>query len=143
LNHKLIHSGVEKTYVLVFETGDEFTEGLMAFAKAQNLTAAHFTAIGAFRHAKVGWFHPDEQRYLEIEINEQVEVLSLVGNVSDFEGQPKVHAHVVLGKQDASTCGGHILQAYVRPTLEVTITESPSHLHRKHDPTTGLALIRL
>jgi Fe-S oxidoreductase len=54
-----------------------------------------------------------------------------------------VHAHVVLGKSDGSAHGGHLLEAHVRPTLEVTLAEAPRYLHRKHDPESGLALIRL
>jgi predicted DNA-binding protein with PD1-like motif len=54
-----------------------------------------------------------------------------------------VHAHVVVGKSDSSAHGGHILEAHVWPTLEVVITTSPTHLHRTHDPETGLALIDL
>jgi predicted DNA-binding protein with PD1-like motif len=37
--------------------------------------------------------------------------------------------------------GGHLLEAHVRPTLEVVLTESPRHLHKRKDPESGLALI--
>jgi predicted DNA-binding protein with PD1-like motif len=81
--------------------------------------------------------------YLRVPIREQVEVLALVGDIALDKGKPKLHAHVVLGKRDAAACGGHLLEAHVRPTLEVILTESPSHLVRQHDPQSGLALIRL
>jgi predicted DNA-binding protein with PD1-like motif len=68
----------------------------------------------------------------------------LVGTVAEDErGEPKIHAHVVLGKADGAALGGHLLEAHVRPTLEVMLVESPNHLRRKYDPETGLALIRL
>ena len=35
------------------------------------------------------------------------------------------------------------VEARVRPTLEVILTESPAHLRREHDPESGLALIRI
>ncbi len=142
MQSKLLNSDKEQIYVVVFDEDDEFTEGMLAFAKEHNLTAAHFTAIGAFKDAKLGWFNPGTKEYEENAIDEQVEVLSLVGNVAEHEGRPKVHAHVVLGKRDASACGGHLLEAHVRPTLEVTVMESPTHLHRIHDEKTGLPLIR-
>jgi uncharacterized protein len=72
---------------------------------------------------------------------EQVEVLSLVGDVALKDGAPQVHAHVVVGKSDGTAHGGHILQAHVWPTLEVVLTESPKHLRRKTDAETGLAVI--
>jgi predicted DNA-binding protein with PD1-like motif len=68
-------------------------------------------------------------------------VLSLVGDIALDGLEPKVHAHVVVGKADGTAHGGHVLEAHVWPTLEVIITTSPAHLRRKHDPETGLALL--
>jgi predicted DNA-binding protein with PD1-like motif len=113
------------------------------FAERENLTAAHFTAIGAFEHVTLGYFDPYRKEYIKSEFSEQLEVLSLVGNVAEFEGRPKLHAHVVVGRRDATTLGGHLLEAVVRPTLEVTVIETPVHLHREHDPESGLALLRV
>jgi len=76
--------------------------------------------------------------------NEQVELLSIVGNIADSaEGTPKLHAHVVLGCSDATTRGGHLIEAVVRPTLEAIIEETPTHLKRQLDAKTGLVLLRL
>src|SRR5205823_13320077 len=108
------------------------------------LGAAHFTAIGAFRDVTLGYFDWEKKDYQKIPVREQVEVLSLIGDVTlDEKGQPQVHAHVVVGRSDGTTRGGHLLEAHVRPTLEVVLVESPVHLQRKHDPESGLALIRL
>lgn len=138
---KVLTQGSETTHVLVFETGDEVSAGLLNFAKDKQITAAHFTAIGAFKDVTLGWFNLETQDYEGIVINEQVEVLSCVGNVAVFENEPKVHAHLVVGKRDGTAHGGHLLRAHVRPTLELTLVESPRHLQRKTDPTTGLALL--
>src|SRR5919106_1187106 len=73
-------------------------------------------------------------------LREQVEVLSLLGNVAVHEGKPAVHAHVVVGKRDGTAHGGHLLEAHVRPTLEVIVVESPKHLYRERDDETGLPL---
>jgi predicted DNA-binding protein with PD1-like motif len=142
MQHRCLDRGKETTYIIVFDEGDEFTAGMQQFASEQNLTAASFTAIGALQDATLGWFDMERRDYFENHIHEQVEVLSLIGNVADHNGKPKVHAHVVLGKKDASAIGGHLLSGHVRPTLEVTLTESPADLHRLHDEKTGLALIR-
>lgn len=131
----------EKTFALIFETGEEVADGLLTFAREAGLTAAHFTAIGALRDATLGWFNLDTQDYEEIQFDEQVEVLSLVGNVAVHENEPKVHAHVVVGKRDGTAHGGHLLKAHVRPTLEVLLIETPAHLRRKLDQATGLPLI--
>jgi len=72
-----------------------------------------------------------------------VEVVSLIGDVALDKDEPKVHAHVVVGKSDGTAYGGHLLEAYVRPTLEVVLVESPVHLRRRVDQDAGLALIDL
>jgi predicted DNA-binding protein with PD1-like motif len=131
------------TYALIFDKGDEFLNGMVQFAKQEGLSASHFTAIGAFSAVTLGYFDRDKKDYLKNSIDEQVEVLSLIGDIALDEYEPKIHAHVVVGKSDSTAHGGHILEAHVWPTLEVVITASPVHLRRKHDPETGLALIDL
>jgi uncharacterized protein len=76
-------------------------------------------------------------------VSEQVEVVSLIGDVAVEDGEPKIHAHVVIGKRDGATLGGHLLEGRVRPTLEIVLTEAPEHLRREFDSVSGLALIRL
>ncbi|HJQ28832.1 MAG TPA: PPC domain-containing DNA-binding protein [Rubrobacter sp.] len=134
----------ERTFALVFETGEEVVSGLTEFAAKHGLDAASFTAIGAFGAATLGYFDMEEKEYERIPVHEQVEVLSLVGNIArDQDGEPKVHAHVVLGRSDGTTRGGHLLEGRVRPTLEVVLTETPEHLRRKTDEETGLPLISI
>jgi len=140
---KLIHSGKQKTYALIFEKDDEVIAGLTSFAKQQSLGASHFTAIGAFSDVTLGYFNRDKKDYDKIPVKEQVEALSVMGDIAFNKGEPKIHAHVVVGKRDGSTLGGHLVQAHVWPTLEVVLTESQRHLRRKTDEETGLALIEL
>jgi predicted DNA-binding protein with PD1-like motif len=130
-----------RTWALIFDKGDEPVAGLTAFAKAQKLGAAHFTAIGAFSDVTLGYFDRAKRDYKKIPLDEQVEVLSLLGDVALDKGEPKVHAHVVVGRADGEARGGHLLEAHVWPTLEVVLVESPRHLRKRHDPETGLALI--
>jgi predicted DNA-binding protein with PD1-like motif len=127
--------------MLVLSSGDEASGCLSSFARDHQLHASHFTAIGAFSSAVVGYFDWEKKDYQKIAIDEQVEVLSLIGDVSLGNGEPKIHAHVVLGKSDGTAHGGHLLSGNVRPTLEVVLTESPAYLRRRYDPESGLALI--
>ena len=141
---KQIHEeGGRETFMLVFEPGDEAVSGLTDFAKENDLSAASFTALGAFSDATLGYFDMEKKDYREIPVEEQVEVLSLVGDVALFEGEPKPHPHVVVGLSDGTTRGGHLLEAHVRPILEVTVTESPDHLRRETDRETGLPLLTI
>ena len=143
MKEKLVQIQEEKIYILVFDKGEEAIEGLSNFAVAHRLAAAQLTGIGGFRDVSLGFFEPDRKDYKIIPVAEQVEVLSLVGTITSYQGAPKVHAHVVVGKSDGTAHGGHLLGGHVWPTLEVVVTESPQHLQREIDKETGLALIRL
>jgi predicted DNA-binding protein with PD1-like motif len=133
-----------KTFVLIFDTGDEVASGLAEFVRGREIGAAHFTAIGALKDVTLGYFNWEKKDYQKIPLREQVEVLSLVGDVALGEdGKPSVHAHIVVGRSDGTAHGGHLLEAHVRPTLELTLVQSPAHLQKRHDPESGLALIRL
>lgn len=140
---KQIQDGEVARYVVVFEPGEEAVDGIEAFAAERGLTAAQFTAIGAFRRATLGFFDLEQRDYERIPVGEQSEVVMLVGNISEFEEKPKVHPHAVLSRRDGSCLGGHLLEGVVDPTLEVIVTEAPAMLRRRVDERTGLPLLHL
>ena len=141
MRSKLLAGDGSHTWVLVFDKGDEVVETLTAFATQEHLSAAHFTAIGAFSEAVLGYFDRERTQYVEIPVREQVEVLSLVGDIAQEQDQPRAHAHVVIGTATGEARGGHLLSAHVWPTLELILIETPAHLRKRSDPETGLALI--
>jgi len=143
MKSKRLNHTVPKIFALVYNTGDEVIQQMTQFAEENNLRACHFTGIGAFSEATIAFFDFSINDYRKIEVNEQVEVLILSGNISFYENKPKIHTHVVLGKSDGSTVGGHLLSARIKPTLEVFITEFPIDLNRTKDEQTGLPLLEL
>jgi predicted DNA-binding protein with PD1-like motif len=136
--------GEARLWVAVLDPGEEVKASLTAFARDAQVQAASFVALGAFERAVIAYFEWDKKRYKPIPIEEQVEVVTLTGDVVRNEkDQPDLHAHVVLGLSDGTTRGGHLQKGIVRPTLEVTITETPGHLVRRLQPGLGIALIDL
>ena len=131
------------TYVVVCDPGDEAVVALQQFARSEQLEAAQITAIGAFERATVGWFDPAARQYRRIPVDEQCELLSLVGDVAMGEDGPVPHMHVVLGLSDGTTRGGHLLEGQVFPTLEAVVTENPAYLRKVVRPDLGIALIDL
>ena len=133
-----------RTYALVFDKGDEVTATLLQFAKQNQLRASYFTALGSFSNATLGFFERKRKDYKRIEIEEQVEVVSLFGNLAkDESAEYKLHAHVVIGKSDGSAHGGHLLKGHVWPTLELFLTETSEQLQRRVDEETNLPLIAI
>ncbi|WP_349629732.1 PPC domain-containing DNA-binding protein [Bradyrhizobium genosp. L] len=131
-------------FVLILEQGEEALKSITEFANRENITGASVAAIGAFAHANFGWFDFAAKTYKPIEVNEQCEVLSLLGDVAQGdEGNANLHLHAVLGLQDGTLRGGHLLSGSVQPTLEVTITETVVHLRRKKRLELGIALLSI
>jgi len=134
----------QRTFVLVLDPGDEAVEKITGFAVANRIVGASLTAIGAFARATVGWFDIGAKTYRKIAVDEQCEVLSAIGDIAmGDDGNPTLHLHTVLGLSSGKTRGGHLIEAIVEPTLEVTLVESPAHLRRKKRPELGIALIDL
>jgi predicted DNA-binding protein with PD1-like motif len=137
----LADNGGEKTYAVIFHTGDEAYSGLYEFARKYHVTAAHFTALGALSGARIAWFDPTRKMYRQNTLHQQIEVLSMVGDIALSNDKPAVHTHMVVGLPNGTTRGGHVLEADVRPTLEVMVTVEPNAMHRTPDPATDLTLI--
>ena len=145
MKSKLVTAKEEaQVHVVVLDSGEEAFATLARFAGEAGISAASLTAIGAFERATVGWFDFASKSYRKIEVNEQCEVLSAIGDVAiGDDGKPSLHIHIVLGLSDGSTRGGHLLAGTVRPTLEVVLTEVPVALRRKKRADLGIALIDL
>ena len=143
MKSKLVRESGATTYVAVLDEGEEAFSALTAFAARERNTAGQVTAVGGFERAVVGWFDRGARDYRHIEIGEQCEVLSLLGDIARADGKPQPHLHAVLGLPDGTTRGGHLLTGQVWPTLEVIIREPPAELRKTYRPELGIALIDL
>ena len=134
------HHGT-RTFAVALTTGEQLMESITRFAAERGLAASEFTAIGALASAKLACFDPERREYVDIPVDEQVELASLNGRITrpeGGEGDPHLHVHCVVSRRDGSAIAGHLLEAEVRPTAEVFITDSPTELHRRTDPESGL-----
>jgi hypothetical protein len=131
----------ETTYAVIFGKGDEVMAGLTEFAQEKHLSSSRITGIGGIEDAIVGYLHKGDKAHTPIPINQQCEVLSMLGDIALFRGKPVVHIHMVVGLPDGSTRGGHLLKAHVWPTMEIIVTEYPNAMHKKLDAETGMAFI--
>jgi predicted DNA-binding protein with PD1-like motif len=113
-----------RTYRLNMVKGDEIISGLLEFGEKNHIKNGHFTGLGAIDKATLRWSDPVNKGSKTTEINEEAEVVSLVGSITtDKDGKPAVHAHTVLGLSDGSTRGGHLMRAQVSIIAEVFVTE--------------------
>ena len=137
----LSENGGAKNYAIILAKGDEVMSGLTDFARQNKVTSASFTAIGAFSHATVAWFDDGRKEFKLIPIEHQVELVSMIGDIALVNDQPAVHTHVAVASSDGTVRGGHVINAFVFPTLELFMTVYPTPLHKESDKATGLKLI--
>ena len=123
----------QRRFLLVFDKGDDVLATLRAFAEANAVRGASFLALGAFSSATIAYWNPATKEYEKIDVAEQVEVLSLVGNVGVDGAETKIHAHVTLGRRNGSAIGGHVLAATVFPTLEMHLVDYGAAVVRGKD----------
>ncbi|MCX4471632.1 hypothetical protein C5N14_21965 [Micromonospora sp. MW-13] len=136
-----VHHQTRRVLVVVCDKGEEAVSTIGRALDAHGVRSGQVSAVGGFSGGEVGYFDRDRGDYLRIPIGGQAEVLSLLGDVAERDGEPVLHVHAVLGRPDGSTLGGHLLRGEVWPTLEVIITEVGPELTKRVDPETGLALI--
>lgn len=131
----------EQVYSIIFYKDDDVMSGLTDFAIAHKVSDAHFTAIGAVSGATLAWLDIPKKMYRRIAVTQQVEVVSLIGDIAVFNGVPVVHMHAGLCKSDGSTIAGHVFELISNPTVEVFMTVDTTPLGKKADDASGMKLI--
>ncbi len=131
----------EQTWVVVFSAGDEVFSGMTRWAREHEVSTGHFTGIGAWSSAVLGYYDLEKKAYRRNVISEQVELVSLIGDLAVNSGRTVVHAHAVVALPDGSVRGGHLLEAYASPTTEVFVTTSWVTVYKQFDQRTGLDLL--
>ncbi len=139
---KLISAdGPTKTYAIIFAKGDEVMSGLKEFAIKYHVKSAHFSAIGDASTIKFGWYDPSKKMFKVMHIYGFAEITSLLGDITLYNGNPVVHAHINMATEDGLVHGGHLFEAFIAPTLQLMMTVEPEALYKKLDTETGILVI--
>ena len=124
--------------------GADLLAELTRLAAENGVRCGRVEAIGAVSRARVGYYDQAAKKYGHLEWNEPMEILALVGNVSekaDAPGKPFVHAHVTVADEQGRAFGGHLAEGTIVFAAEFRIEElSGVELVRRPDEATGLAL---
>ncbi|GLU55289.1 PPC domain-containing DNA-binding protein [Dyadobacter frigoris] len=130
----LSESGKTKTYAVIFSTGDEVVSALTEFAQKYDVKSTHYTAIGDATSAKIGWYDKDRKMFKVIPLPDPSEVSSLIGDIAVFNGKSVAHTHVNISTENGLSHGGHLIELFVGPTLELFVTVEPTPLFKKLNP---------
>lgn len=129
-----------KQLMVRFRQDADLIQSISELARSKEIEAGSFTAIGALKRAKLGYYDQKNRKYREMVFESPHELVSCVGNVSMSEGKPFVHAHVVLADEKGNTKAGHLLEGIVfAAEVHLNQLEGPK-LERKLDEVSGLWL---
>lgn len=131
---------VGRNLVVRAKHDSDIVEFLTELAKKNRIMVATFTAIGALKYAKVGFYDQKTHEYVETLLSAPQEIASCLGNISMKEGEPFVHAHAVLADRDGNTKAGHLLEGKVFAAEVHLIELLGTKLVRKNDAVTSLSL---
>ena len=130
-------------YQLRFESGEVLAEKILPWLGARQIGYATMTGLGAVSSAAVSYWNADTQEYEQHQLDEQLEVVSLIGNATIKEGAPFTHIHVTLGRRDLSIVGGHLNDLTVHPNLEIWVRPEDVAVQRAIDDACGLYVMDL
>lgn len=129
--------------MLRFEKGEELVEQLTKFVDNKNVQAGWLTGLGGVLNVRLGYYHLKRKKYVFRHVKDVVELVSLVGNIASYEGEPALHLHGVVSDRNNKAHGGHIKELIVGGTLEIKLDTIDATLDRKLDDEIGLPLLDL
>ena len=132
----------KNTYVFSLKRGEELLEGIKEFCREYRVEAAFFHAIGAVNEVELAWYDLGAKQYVTTLFQEDLELVSLTGNVSKLGNNLVVHSHGVFSNKAMETKAGHVNKAVVSGACEIILTQLKGKIDRAFDEDTGLNLMQ-
>ncbi len=128
--------------VIRLDRGEEVVSCLTEAVKAEGISLASVSGIGAADRAVVGLYDVEEQQFHKVELSGPMEITSLIGNVTVKDGETYLHLHINLCDSSMNVRGGHLNECRISATAEIVLTILDGTVERRQDPVTGLNLFR-
>ena len=141
---KSLETKISRVIVGKVEPNEDLVDSIIEMIKKYNIKSGFIKCIGALKTFTIGFYIIDSKEYKMKTFNENVELISCMGNISFKDGEPIIHLHVSLGRSDYSVIGGHLSKpSIVSVTGEVSIYEIDQKLYRANDPQFNLSLLNI
>ena len=124
-------------WVIRLDPGEEIVESLRGFARDKGVRAGAISGIGAVGETELGFFVRGRREYLRRRFAGEHEIGSLTGNLSELDGEPFPHCHLVIGGEDFVAHTGHLFRGVVTVTCEIQLVTDPELLRRANRPDLG------
>ena len=128
--------------VVRLNKGEEVIEAVTELCRNENIKLASVTGIGAIDHAVLGLFRVSDKKYIKNTFDCNLEIASLVGNVSRKDGEVYLHFHAVVSDENGNAFGGHLSEAKISATAEIVLHIVDGEVGRRFDEDTGLNLLK-
>ena len=125
------------------ESGEPVVETITQLLESEGIGFAVLSGLGAARYVRLAYLNVEQREYEAHEVEEQLEVVSLIGNAALRDGKPFLHVHISMGRRDLSLFGGHLQELVANPTVEVWVQPEASAVQRVFDDEIGMAVMQL
>ena len=141
----IIETKENRVIIARMKPGEDLLQTAIKTVEEKNIMSGSLQMIGAVSGVNLGYFDVKEKKYKNFQVNEDLEVVSCMGNVSRLQnGEIVVHAHMIVADSTGRCYGGHLLEGcQVSVTIELFIHETVDTLTRKEDHEFGLNLLAL
>ncbi len=141
---KTIETKIKRVVVGKIEPDEDLVDSIISIVKKHDIQSGFIKCIGALKTFTIGFYMIDSREYKMKTYNENVELISCIGNITYKDGEPLIHIHVSLGRNDYSVIGGHLNKpSIVSITGEIIIFEFDTKINRVNDPQFELSLLEL
>lgn len=137
----MVYKKVNNGWMIRLETGEEIITSLTGFCIEKQINTGFISGIGAIDYAKLGFFDMKTKQYIMKEFTEDMEITSLLGNISQKEGKPFLHLHINCANREFYMFGGHLFIAKISATCEIILEVIDKVICRKYHSETELFLL--
>ena len=138
----MIYKKFNNKYIVRLNVGEDIVESVKKFAQEENIRFGTVTGIGAVNKAKIGLFNTETKEYQSTILEEDMEIISLAGNITEMNGEPYIHLHIALANSEHNVKAGHLNMAVISATGEIIIEAIDGYVDREFDDDIGLNLLK-
>lgn len=136
----MIHKQFSNKYIVRGEKGEELVSALKDFCRVNNIKAGSIMGLGAADKITLGLFKTKNKEYVPKEFSGDFELTSVLGNISQMNGEVYLHLHAIISDADCQAFGGHLTSAIISGTFEGIIEKIDGEVERKYNEDIGLNL---
>lgn len=130
----------EDTYVVRLDRGEELIETLKEFVKKEKITLGSISGLGASNFVEVGLFNIETKEYKKNVYEKDMEITSVIGNISTMGNEPYLHIHINLSDENNNVIGGHLSKCIISATCELFIQKVEGRVDRTKSEEIGINL---